>query len=85
MTKEDEIRRGKEAQLLLTNSLLGEMFDIMEKAYLDSWRSSALNDTEGRERLWMLSTLLKEFRVHLNVVAQSGRLTEAQLQKAKGR
>ena len=65
MTKEESIQRGQRARLLLEDTLLTEIFDSLEKNYLDAWEKSAETETVFREKMWGLVKLTKELRIQL--------------------
>ena len=83
MTREESIQRGQRAQNLLNDEVLISTLDTMEAEYLKAWRDSKPVETEFREQLWMLSGLIKEFRVHLNVTASNGKMDQAQIDKLR--
>lgn len=73
------IARGYRADTLLTDPLMTEAFDNLEKAYFEAWKASDLRDTEGRERLFLAVGQLNKIRDHLRAVAASGRVEKATL------
>ena len=83
MTKEEQIARGKRAQLLLEDTLLTEILDGLEKTYIEAWEKSAETESAYREKLWGLHKLTKELRVQLNILAQGSKIAQAQLDKLK--
>ena len=85
MTKDEAIKRSNHAQNLLQDPLLNEVLDRMEHSFIEEWAKSAETDTAYREKLWGLHKLVKELRVQLNIVMQSGKVEKAQLEKLKAK
>ncbi len=75
----EAIARGHRADALLTDPLMVEAFDKLEKAYFEGWKASDLRDTEGRERLFLAVGQLNRIRDHLKAVASSGKVEQATL------
>lgn len=75
-----DAERGSRAENLLDNPLIVEAFNELEQAYIKHWReSTALNDAQGRERLWQAVQILGKVRKHLQTVAADGRVAAAEL------
>jgi len=79
MNREEEIARGKAAELLLRNELLAEAFETLESTYTASWKATAPGQTDERERLFALTTALHEVRGHIEQIVVSGDLSRRQL------
>lgn len=76
-----DAERGARAQELVESVTLQAAFDDLETAYIDFWRSSvALNDIQGRERLWQAVQIVGKVREHLKITAANGRVALAELQ-----
>jgi hypothetical protein len=50
MTREEEIARGKAAELLLRNELLAEAFETLESTYTAAWKSTAPGQASNGRR-----------------------------------
>ena len=79
MTHEEEIARGKAAEVLLRNELLAEAFEQLETTYTASWKATASGQTDERERLFALITALADVRGHIEQIAVTGELSRRQL------
>ena len=79
MNREEEIARGKAAELLLRNELLAEAFETLESTYTAAWKATAPGQTDERERLFSLTTALHEVRGHIEQIVVSGDLSRRQL------
>ena len=79
MTHEEEIARGKAAELLLRNELLIEAFEQLDSTYMAAWKATAPGQTDERERLFALTTALHEVRGHIEQIAVTGELSKRQL------
>lgn len=71
--------RAQRAQQLLDNELLAEAFKTLEDSYASAWRSTALDDAQGREKLFLAINLVGKVRDHLNAAVANGRLAQAEL------
>ena len=79
MPTQEEIARGKAAELLLRNELLIEAFDNLESTYTAAWKATAPGQTDERERLFALVTALRDVRGHIEQIAVTGELARRQL------
>ncbi len=79
MPTQEEIARGKAAELLLRNELLAEAFDNLESTYTAGWKATAPGQTDERERLFALVTALRDVRGHIEQIATTGELARRQL------
>ena len=69
------------AQDLLDNEILTEAFDILEKSYVTAWRATGIDDTTGREKLFLAINIVGKVRDHLGAVVANGKLAEAELRE----
>lgn len=82
---EADIKRGKAAQDLLDNPLLTEILDDLRQHYIDEWLATEPSDVDARERLYLSSRLVDEFRQTLRVAVENGKITKAILQRKEKR
>ncbi len=73
--------RGVRAEELLSNSLLQETFEYLEKRYLDAWRSTKSLQTVEREKLWQAIQILGIIQEHLKLHVTNGRIAAADLRR----
>jgi hypothetical protein len=85
MTRAEEIEYGERARQLLEDPVLQKALSDIEAQYIENWRKTPPEDAPGREMLYRAITCLDHVRIHLNVMAQSGRLTLAHMERLKGR
>ncbi|MBA7464883.1 hypothetical protein ES703_43533 [subsurface metagenome] len=71
--------RALRVQELLDNELLTEAFKALEDNYTSAWRSTAIEDVQGREKLFLAINIVGKVRDHLNAVVANGRLAQAEL------
>ncbi len=71
--------RALQAQELLDNELLTDAFKTLEDSYASAWRSTAIDDVQGREKLFLAINVVGKVRDHLNAILANGRLAQAEL------
>ena len=79
MPTQEEIARGKAAELLLRNELLIDAFEKLDLTYTAAWKATASDQTDERERLFALTTALRDVRGHIEQIATTGELARRQL------
>jgi hypothetical protein len=75
--------RGARAQELLRSELLQEVFAQIEADYIEGWRRTSARDTDARERLWLAVQVLGLVKDHLVIIANDGKLAQAELDKLR--
>lgn len=71
----DELKvRGENAARLLSDRLLVESLDSIERDILTEWEACPARDTEGREELWKYYKIAKKFRGILQGMVESGKV-----------
>lgn len=83
MTLEEEIRNASEAKLLLEHPLLVEAFSTIKNQMMSAWETSAVRDTEGRERLFMAVKILAQLEGFLREFVVTGKLAAMQIEALK--
>ena len=78
------IGRGARAQVLLRSELLQEMFANLDAEYVAAWRRTPARDTDARERLWLAVQVLGLVKDHLVIIANDGKLAQAELDRLAG-
>jgi hypothetical protein len=73
--------RGVRAEGLLNNELLSEAFTALEGSYVSAWRASAIDDSAGREKLFLAINVIGKVRDHLASVVANGKLAQAELKE----
>jgi hypothetical protein len=80
---EAAIARGAHAKELIGSELLKEVFAQIESDYIEGWRRTSARDTDARERLWLAVQVLGLVKDHLVIIANDGKLAQAELEKLR--
>lgn len=80
MTLDEELRRAQQAKELLEHPLLIEVFDVLRRQVLDTWKNSAVRDAEGRERLFMAIRIVEQVEGLLREYVTTGKFAAMQLE-----
>lgn len=80
---EAAIARGARAKALLESDVLKEVFAQIEADYIEGWRRTSARDTDARERLWLAVQVLGLVKDHLIIIANDGKLAQAELDKLR--
>lgn len=81
----ESMERGERAAALLRNELLQEAFSQLETDFIQAWKASSVEDSQNRERLYMLCQNLSALRGYLEGVVTDGKLAKAQLDELQNR
>tara|TARA_R110000772_G_scaffold239452_1_gene351531 strand:+ start:244 stop:531 length:288 start_codon:yes stop_codon:yes gene_type:complete len=79
------MERGEQAAGLLRNEILQEAFENLENEFILAWKQSSVEDSQNRERLYMLCQNLSAVRGYLENVVTSGKLAKSQLDELQNR
>ena len=71
--------RALRVRELLDNELLTAAFKTLEDNYASAWRSTAIDDVQGREKLFLAINIVGKVRDHLNAAVANGRLAQVEL------
>jgi hypothetical protein len=77
--------RGERASALLRNELLNEAFEKLEEDFIQAWKHSPVNDSQNRERLYMLCQNLSALKGYREGIVTDGKLAKAQLDELQNR
>jgi hypothetical protein len=80
MTPEREIYLANRAKEVLENEAYLDAFALIKTEIENQWRSSPARDAEGREKLWLMQSLLTRLQATLETTMQSGKLAAADVQ-----
>jgi hypothetical protein len=78
---ETAIARGARAKELLESDLMQDIFTRLEADYIAGWRNTCARDTDVRERLWLAVQVIALVKDHLIIVANNGKLAQAELDR----
>lgn len=81
----EKISRGEKAASLLRNDILTEAFQSLEDEFIQAWKHSDVNDSQNRERLYMLCQNLSAVKAYIEKVVTDGKLATAQLEELQNR
>lgn len=84
-----QVERATRAREVLDNELYKGAFVAIRQMIIDEWQKSPARDEEGRERLYLMQSLLKMLENHLRShietgVVASGKLASLQEPKRFG-
>lgn len=78
-----EIERARQAQELAEHPLFKEALEKYKARLHQEWADSPVRDTEGRERLWLMSKTVSVVEGHLNELMQTGKMATVQMEQKK--
>ncbi len=81
----DNMERGEKAAALLRNELLQEAFSTLEQDFMQAWKVSSVEDSQNRERLYMLCQNLSALQGYLESIVTGGKLAKSQLDELQNR
>lgn len=83
MTLEQRIYHADRALEVLENEAYQQVFADAKQEITDQWTKSPARDQEGREKLWLMLSLLSKLETMLQASLDSGKLARAELQHQK--
>ena len=69
------------SQELLDNELLSEAFATLKQNYITAWRTTTIEDTSAREKLFLAINIVGKVRDHLAAAVANGKLAQAELKE----
>ena len=79
MTPERTIYLANRSKEVLENEAYLDAFELIKTEIDNQWRTSPARDTDGRERLWLMQSLLSKLQATLETTMQSGKLAAADI------
>jgi|TARA_R110000796_G_C14315975_1_gene407181 hypothetical protein len=79
------VDRGEKAAALIRNEILEEAFTSLETEFIQAWKHSSVEDSQNRERLYMLCQNLSAVKGYIENVVSSGKLAKSQLDELHNR
>lgn len=83
MTLEQRIYHADRAREVLENEAYQQVFADAKQEITDQWTKSPARDQEGREKLWLMLSLLNKLETMLQSSLDSGKLARAELKHQK--
>lgn len=71
--------KAAQAQRLLDDAMLKEAFESLERAYIERWRATGIEDVTGREKLFLAINVVGKVRGHLTAIVSDGKLASTEL------
>lgn len=79
MTLEERIYNADRAREVLENEAYLAAFADTKQELTTAWENSPARDQEGREKLWLMLSLLKKLEKHLQTSLDTGKLARLDL------
>ena len=73
------IYNGDRALEILDNEAFTAAFVDIEREILEQWKQSPARDQEGREKLWLMLSLLSKLKTTLETSITTGKLAKLEL------
>ena len=80
-----QIDEGGQAESLIKNPIFEKVFNTLEQEFLTAWKSSSVEDSAEREKLYYLFQALQALKTGILNVSANGRLAKSQLDEMVGR
>lgn len=77
----EQTLRASRAKQILDDELFIGAFQTLEAAYIDAWRSTAVDEVLGREKLFLAINVVGKVRQHLQQVISDGKVAEVDLRE----
>ena len=74
--KEKRVKKGADAERLLNDPIIHEIFETLGSRYNNAWVSSGLDDTQKRETMFLALRALEEFKLELESLILGGKLAQ---------
>lgn len=74
MSLEQRIYEGNRAREVLDNEVFQRVFADIEQELMHAWKTSPQRDAEGRERLFLMLSMLGKVKLALETTLDSGKL-----------
>ena len=74
--KEKRLKKGADAERLLNDPIIHEIFETLGSRYNNAWVSSGLDDTQKRETMFLALRALEEFKLELESLILGGKIAQ---------
>lgn len=78
----DPIKRGIEAERILTSPVWLDVWEKMEQAIIDGWKDAPMRDSEGMAELKRMHNTLKSLKANLESAVFDGKIEKANQEKS---
>lgn len=79
MTPEEEIRRGREAAIVISNPIYKEAMIIIRAQMMETFYNTNADQTEERDEIWRQGKIVDWFERQLDSVMKTGKMATATL------
>jgi hypothetical protein len=79
MAIETDIAEGFTAKEILNSTVYLDAFEAIKQEILNIWSLSPSRDSEGREKLWMMLSMLNKVQATLQSTMESGQIAQVNL------
>ena len=79
MTLEQRLYLSSRAKEVTENEAYIDAFESIKTEIETQWQSSPARDTDGRERLWLMHSLLQKLQLTLQSTMDSGKLAQVEI------
>ena len=76
---EQRLNRGSRAREVLENEVFIEAFSAIEQEYIEAWKTSPVRDEIGREKLWLMLSLLGKVKSQITTTLETGKLAQTEM------
>jgi hypothetical protein len=80
MTPEQQLYLANRAKEVVENEAYIAAFEAIKEEILLQWKTSPARDADGREKLWLMQSLLQKLQLCLESTMDGGKLAKAELQ-----
>ena len=74
--KDKRLKKGADAERLLNDPIIQEIFETLGSRYNNAWVSSGLEDTQKRETMFLALRALGEFKLELESLILGGKIAQ---------
>lgn len=80
MKLEERIYNGDRAKEILDNEVFQQVFTDLNMEITEQWKKSPARDEEGREKLWLMLSLLNKLETMVKTTLDTGKLARLELE-----
>ncbi len=83
MTIEQRVYLGSRAREILDNEVFQQVFTDYKTEITEQWMKSPARDEAGREKLWLMLSMLNKLEAMIKTTMESGMLDRKELEHRK--
>lgn len=81
MNLNEEVQRGRDAQLIIENPIFAESFALVRAGIVNAWADGPIRDKEGAHELKLMLKLLTDVEANIKRVMETGKMAVIQLER----